>query len=137
MTERLDYWVTGIIKLQYIFLASYYSMLLQKGKEKLLILILCWPWRVEGFNSILEMNHNIRSNTENNFRVWLRNRLLSPGLEPVLSQTENMYNIELQKFSTNIKIIIIQLIPGLLALAFGPSYLTKHYSQKAVYNTMR
>ena len=44
------------------------------------------------------------------FPVWLRNRLISGGLEQVLSQ---------------IKIKIIKLIPALLDRAFGSSWLTK------------
>ena len=54
------------------------------------------------------------------FPVWLRNRLLSTGLEPVLSQTEKSFVASNQRqFSTNIKIKIIKLIPVFLARAFG------------------
>ena len=42
------------------------------------------------------------------FPVWLRNRLLSTGLEPVLSQTEkSCIASNYRQFSTNIKIKII------------------------------
>ena len=45
------------------------------------------------------------------FPVWLRNRLISAGLEPALSNTEKsciaLYN---RQFSTNVKIKIINLI---------------------------
>ncbi len=54
----------------------------------------------------------------NNFPVWLRNRLLSAGLEPFLSQIEKaciLYSIELQTFSTNIKIKIIKLKPSFVS----------------------
>ena len=64
-----------------------------------------------------------------NFPVWLRNRLLSAGLEPVLSQTEKAcIASNYRQFSTNIKINIIKLIPVLSAA---------RYPRKAVYNTMR
>ena len=46
-----------------------------------------------------------------NFPVWLRSRLLSAGLEPVLSQTEkSCIASNYRQFSTNIKINIIILI---------------------------
>ena len=46
-----------------------------------------------------------------NCLVWFRNRLLSGGLEPVLSQTEKSYiTSNYRQFSTNIKIKIIKLI---------------------------
>ncbi len=48
-----------------------------------------------------------------NFPVWLRNRLLSAGLEPVLSQTEKAcIEPNYRQFSTNIKIKIIKLKPS-------------------------
>ena len=34
-------------------------------------------------------NNRLRMNTRNIFPVWLRNRLISGRLEPVLSHTEN------------------------------------------------
>ncbi len=50
---------------------------------------------------------------EINIPVWLRNRLLSAGLEPVLSQTEKAcIASNYRQFSTNIKIKIIKLKPG-------------------------
>ncbi len=44
------------------------------------------------------------------FPVWLRNRLLSPGLEPVLRQTEKLCTASnyIQSY-TNIKIKMIEL----------------------------
>ncbi len=44
----------------------------------------------------------------NNFQVWLWNRLLSAGLEPVLSQTEkSCIASDYRQFSTNIIIFIL------------------------------
>ena len=61
-----------------------------------------------------------------NFPVWLRNRLLSAGLELAPSQTEKSCKAtNYRKFSANIKIKIIKLITVLLAQAFGPSGLIK------------
>ena len=50
------------------------------------------------------------------FLVWLRNRLISIGLEPVLNHTEKS-NIAsyYRQFCMNIKIKVIKLITGLLA----------------------
>ena len=60
------------------------------------------------------------------FPVWLRNRLISDGLEPVLSQTEKSCIAPYyREFFTKIKIKNIKLIPVLLAVAFDPSGLTK------------
>ena len=57
-----------------------------------------------------------------NFSVYLQNRLLSAGLEPVLSKTEIACIVSnYRQFSTNTKIKIIKLIPALLACAFGSS----------------
>ena len=54
------------------------------------------------------------------FPVWLRNRLISAGLEPVINQTENPYVTSYERqFSTNIKIIIIILFTILLAWPLG------------------
>ncbi len=56
------------------------------------------------------------------FPVWLRNRILSTGVGPVLSQTKkSCIASNLRQFSTNIKIKIIRYITVLLARAFGPS----------------
>ena len=56
------------------------------------------------------------------FPVWLLNRLISAGLEVVLSHTEKLCIASYyRQFSTNIKIKIIKLTPVFLALAFGPS----------------
>ena len=53
------------------------------------------------------------------FPVCLSNRLISAGLEPVLSETEkSCISSNYRRFFTNIKIKIIILIPVLLALAF-------------------
>ena len=50
------------------------------------------------------------------FPVWLRNRLLSAGLEPVLSQTEKAcIASNYRQFSTNIKIKIIKLKPSFVS----------------------
>ena len=55
------------------------------------------------------------------FPVWLRNRLKSAGLEPVLSYTKKAgIALYYRYFFTNIKIKIIKLLPVLLANAFGP-----------------
>ena len=83
----------------------------------------------------------------NSFPVWLRNRLISGGLEPVLSNTEKLciasYYIQ---FSMNIKMNHHKINTSLIARAFGTSGLIKLVliSQffilifaKAVYNTMR
>ncbi len=60
------------------------------------------------------------------FPVWLRNRLLSAGLEPVLTQTEKLcIASDYKQYSTNIKIKIIKLTTVLSAWAFGPAGLTK------------
>ena len=40
----------------------------------------------------------------NTFPKWLQNRLISAGLEPVLSHTENMYFIVLYSVFINIKL---------------------------------
>ena len=54
------------------------------------------------------------------FPERLLNRLISAGLEPVLSHTEKACIASYYKqFSTNIKIEIIKLKPVLLAWAFG------------------
>ena len=56
------------------------------------------------------------------FPVWLRNRLLSAGLEPVLWYTEKLcIPLYYRQFSTNIIIKIIKLITVLLALDWAPS----------------
>ncbi len=56
----------------------------------------------------------------------VRNRLLSAGLEPFISLTENLCIASIYtQFSKNIKIKIIELITVLLARAFSPSALTK------------
>ncbi len=51
------------------------------------------------------------------FPLWLRNRLISAGLEPVYSHTEKSciasYN-RIRQFPTNIRIEGITLIPALL-----------------------
>ena len=54
----------------------------------------------------------------NYFTVWLRNRLKSAGLEPILSHTEKSCIVSYYKqFSTNIKIKLIQVFsPGLRPL---------------------
>ena len=58
------------------------------------------------------------------FPVWLRNRLISAGLEPVVSYIQKSYIASYyRQFSTNTK-KIIKLIPILLDLAFGVSELT-------------
>ena len=58
------------------------------------------------------------------FPVWLRNRLLSAGLELVLGQIEKSCIVSnYRQFSTNIKIKIIKLIPDFLARVFGSSVL--------------
>ena len=50
-----------------------------------------------------------------NFPIWLWNRLLSTGLEPVLSHTEkSCIASNYIQFSTNIKIKIIKSIPVLI-----------------------
>ena len=55
------------------------------------------------------------------FPVWLRNRLLSAGLEPVLSQTEKAcIASNYRQFSTNIKIIIIKLKPSFVSPGLRP-----------------
>ena len=74
--------------------------------------------------------------------VWLRNRLITADLEPVLSHTEKACIViatHYRKFSTNDKLKIIKLIP---ARAFGPSGLTKLvliliflFAEKYLYNT--
>ncbi len=48
---------------------------------------------------------------DNSFPIWLRTRLLSAGLEPVLSQTEKLCTATNYRQSMNIKIKIIKLIP--------------------------
>ena len=54
------------------------------------------------------------------FPICLWNRFISGGLEPDLSHTKKLCMASnYSKFSTNIKIIIISLIPVLLAWAFG------------------
>ena len=59
------------------------------------------------------------------FPVRLRNRLISTGLEPVLSHTEKSCIASYYtQFSTNIKIKIIRFKPFLLARLFGLSGLT-------------
>ena len=57
------------------------------------------------------MEHKVQSYfPQNIFPVWLRKRLISAGLEPVLSHTEKiMYRIVLQINFTNIKINILKL----------------------------
>ena len=71
----------------------------------------------------------------NIFLVLLRSRLLSAGLEPVLSQTEKLCIESIyRQFSTNIKIkkIIINLLVSVLCFhylrknIFGPLY-SAHY----------
>ena len=50
------------------------------------------------------------------FPVWIRNRLVSAGLELVISFTKKLYIAwYYRQFSTNIQIKIIKLIPVLLA----------------------
>ena len=57
----------------------------------------------------------------NNFPVWLRNRLLSAGLEPVLSKTEKAcIASNYRQFSTNIKIKIIKLKPSFVSPSLRP-----------------
>ena len=54
------------------------------------------------------------------FPVWLLSRLISAGLEPVLSHNEkNMYCIVLQTIFTNIKMQMIKLMPVLLTQHLG------------------
>ena len=53
------------------------------------------------------------------FPVWLRNRLISTGLEQVLSHTKKCIASYYRKCSKNIKIKILKLIPILFARAFG------------------
>ena len=67
------------------------------------------------------------------FPVWLRNRLLSAGLEPILSQTEkSCIASNYRQFSTNIKIKIIKLknfhfdIRGKLSLIRCDKYIFLH-----------
>ena len=63
--------------------------------------------------SLITANHNRKT-----FPVWLRNRLRSAKLEPVLIiQNDHVQHYE--QFSTNIKINVIKLIPVLLARTFG------------------
>ena len=64
----------------------------------------------------------------NKNHLQLQNWIITVGLKPVLSHTENHV---LQTFSTDIKLKTIKLIPVLLTRAFG------HSERKAVYNTMR
>ena len=81
------------------------------------------------------------------FPVWLRNRLISAGLEPVLRLTEkSCIASNYRQFFTNIEIKIIKVIPVLFGRAFGPSGLTKEFKScnfsfnnnvKNIYNTMR
>ena len=53
--------------------------------------------------------------------VWLRNRLLSAGLEPVLSLTEkSCVASNYRQFSTNIKIKIIKLKPSFVSPGLRP-----------------
>ena len=71
------------------------------------------------------------------FLLWLRNILISGGLEPVLTHNRIV-------FSTNNKIKIIELLQILLARAFRRSRPKKNWNElnffynprKAVYNTM-
>ena len=74
------------------------------------------------------------------FSVWLRNRLISGGLEQVLNHTENLcialYYI---KFSTKIEMYNHKIKTRFLARTFGISGLKKKlfHPRKAVYNLMR
>ncbi len=52
------------------------------------------------------------------FPVWLRNRLLSSGLEPILSQSCIASNY--RQFYTNIKIKIIKLKPSFVSPGLRP-----------------
>ena len=53
------------------------------------------------------------------FQVWLPNRLISAGQEPVLSHTEKLcISSYYKQFSTNVKIKTIKLIPVLFAFWF-------------------
>ncbi len=55
------------------------------------------------------------------FQVLLRNRLLSTGLESVLSQTEkSCIASNYRQFSTNIKIKIIKLKPSFVSPSLRP-----------------
>ena len=72
----------------------------------------------ERLNSLCELLSLIKMSltNENRFPVWLRNQLLSAGLEPVLSQTEkSCISYNYRQFSTNFNIKIIKLITVLLA----------------------
>ena len=69
---------------------------------------------------MINNNMEVKIGFINDFPVWLRIRLLSAGLETVLSQTEkSCMASNYRQFSTNIKIKIIKLIQILLAWAFG------------------
>ncbi len=58
--------------------------------------------------------------------VWLRNRLISAGLELVLSHTlKSCITSNYRQFSTNIKLKIIKSMPVLAARAFGSLGLTR------------
>ena len=58
--------------------------------------------------------------------VWLQNRLISGGLEPIISHTEMLcITSYYRQLSTKIKIKIINLILVLLAWTFGPNMLQK------------
>ena len=60
------------------------------------------------------------NNVSANIPVWMRNWLISAGLEPVLSHTKKSCIASYYRYiATNIKIKIIKLIPVLLAHAFG------------------
>ena len=76
--------------------------------------------------------------------VWLRNRLISTGLEPVLSHIEKSCIASYyRQFSMNNKIKILKIIPVLV----NPDLLSIRatitgfrliiFPRKAVYNTMR
>ncbi len=72
------------------------------------------------------------------FPVWLRNRLLSVGLESVLSQTgKSRIASNSRQFSTEIKIKIMKLIPVLLASRGAEGFDLIFFYFDAVCNTMR
>ena len=80
------------------------------------------------------------------FQVWLPNRSISGGLEPVLSHTEKSCIVSYyRQFSANIKInsLYFTIFLGKIFGPSGPIKLKKnfnfsfYYPQKAVYNTMR
>ena len=59
-------------------------------------------------------------------QVWLRNRLISAGLEPILSHTEKACIASYYRlFPTNNEIKIIKLLSVLLAWVLGPIWANK------------